>query len=66
MCGLVCVVVSSDLQAFGTQATESRETPPATSNSLQMLFGDTLAVALMIARGLTQTECASHSRRDTP
>ena len=66
MCGLVCVVVSSDLQALRTQATESRETPPATSNSLQMLFGDTLAVALMIARGLTQTECASHSRRDTP
>jgi len=57
---VVKLPIEGEVQAFGTQATESRETPPATSNSLQMLFGDTLAVALMIARGLTQTEYAKN------
>jgi len=62
----VTLPLSIELQAFGDRyssqvdlvSMESRETPPATSNTIQMLFGDTLAVALMNARGLTQNQYA--------
>lgn len=59
---VVKLPVEQELQAFlGSESSStgaSRETPPATSNTVQMLFGDTIAVALMTARGLTQTEYA--------
>ena len=58
---VVMLPLERELQAFIVEDSapgQSRETPPATSNTVQMLFGDTIAVALMKARGLTQNECA--------
>mmetsp|Transcript_22229 Transcript_22229/g.26696 ORF Transcript_22229/g.26696 Transcript_22229/m.26696 type:complete len:342 (+) Transcript_22229:148-1173(+) len=52
----VCLPLEKELSPFS--ARESREAPPVTSNTIQMLFGDTLAVALMKKRGLTQPEYA--------
>mmetsp|Transcript_4137 Transcript_4137/g.8487 ORF Transcript_4137/g.8487 Transcript_4137/m.8487 type:complete len:348 (-) Transcript_4137:650-1693(-) len=50
----VTLPLQNEVKAFAqVETTESRESPPATSNSIQMLFGDTIAVALMIARGLS-------------
>lgn len=49
----------NEVRAFPNSGlTESRESPPTTSNTIQMLFGDTLAVALMMARGLTMDQYA--------
>lgn len=53
---VVNLPVEKEVQAFISSTGASRETPPATSNTVQMLFGDTIAVALMNARGLTQNE----------
>lgn len=55
----VTLPLQNEVKAFDhVAASESRESPPATSNSIQMLFGDTIAVALMMARGLSMKEYA--------
>jgi len=56
---VVSLPLEKELQAFPNEGLgQSREAPPATSNTVQMLFGDTIAVALMNARGLTQNQYA--------
>mmetsp|Transcript_12034 Transcript_12034/g.39584 ORF Transcript_12034/g.39584 Transcript_12034/m.39584 type:complete len:356 (-) Transcript_12034:898-1965(-) len=45
---------TGELSAWQEASGESRSSPPVTYTALQMLFGDTLAVALMQARGLSK------------
>eukprot|EP00958_Prasinococcus_capsulatus_P011753 scaffold1172_cov409-Prasinococcus_capsulatus_cf.AAC.9 len=54
----VLLPLGGEVPVFSRSTGQSRETPPVTSNALQMLFGDTLAVALMDAKGLTKEEYA--------
>lgn len=57
----VTVPATGELQAFDLSAPgESRQTPPTTYNAMQMLLGDTIAVALMHAKGLTKEEYAKN------
>ena len=59
----VTIPASGELQVFekgssSVGTSESRESPPVTYTALQMMFGDTCAVYIMQARGLTQDEYA--------